>query len=123
MATTLDRSETKILLSQDEVPRRWYNLLADVTEPPAPPLNPETKEPIFVIAKGHNRIDRSEAFNCPHERLLRARNVEAGMRGSKGTTLRMVKVDDRNPARKLRSVTFCQRCDVVMDFEEDTRGA
>lgn len=46
MATTLDRSETKILLPQDEVPRRWYNLLADLPEPPAPPLNPETKEPI-----------------------------------------------------------------------------
>lgn len=37
---------TKILLDENEMPTRWYNILADFPEPLAPPLNPATKEPI-----------------------------------------------------------------------------
>jgi tryptophan synthase beta chain len=37
---------TRILLDENEMPTRWYNILADLPEPLEPPLNPETKEPI-----------------------------------------------------------------------------
>lgn len=37
---------TKILLDENEMPNRWYNILADFPEPLAPPLNPATREPI-----------------------------------------------------------------------------
>jgi tryptophan synthase beta chain len=37
---------TKILLDENEMPTRWYNILADFPEPLAPPLNPATREPI-----------------------------------------------------------------------------
>ena len=38
--------ETRINLSQSEMPRAWYNALPDLPTPLAPPLNPETKEPL-----------------------------------------------------------------------------
>lgn len=36
----------KILLSESEMPTRWYNIQADLPTPLAPPLNPATGEPI-----------------------------------------------------------------------------
>ncbi|MGH3321987.1 MAG: TrpB-like pyridoxal phosphate-dependent enzyme, partial [Streptosporangiaceae bacterium] len=36
---------TKITLDESEIPRRWYNLLADLPAPPPPPLHPATLEP------------------------------------------------------------------------------
>jgi len=38
--------KTKIELTQDELPRKWYNIQADLKEPLPPVLNPATKEPI-----------------------------------------------------------------------------
>jgi tryptophan synthase beta chain len=37
---------TKITLAESELPRRWYNLLADLPAPPPPVLHPGTLEPI-----------------------------------------------------------------------------
>jgi len=36
----------KVMLSPEDIPRKWYNILADLPEPMAPPLNPATQEPI-----------------------------------------------------------------------------
>ncbi|MBE3141703.1 MAG: TrpB-like pyridoxal phosphate-dependent enzyme [Thermoplasmata archaeon] len=36
----------KILLSEDEMPRQWYNIMADMPNKPMPPLHPGTKQPI-----------------------------------------------------------------------------
>jgi len=36
----------KILLSEDEMPTRWYNVLHDVPTPPPPVLHPGTGEPV-----------------------------------------------------------------------------
>jgi len=38
--------KTKIELTQDELPRKWYNIQADLKKPLPPVLNPGTKEPI-----------------------------------------------------------------------------
>ncbi len=38
--------DVKYLLSVDEMPKKWYNILPDLPEPLPPPLNPATKEPI-----------------------------------------------------------------------------
>ena len=40
-----DRIPNKILLDEDEMPTQWYNLVADLPEPPPPPLHPGTLEP------------------------------------------------------------------------------
>jgi len=37
---------TKILLDESELPRRWYNVLADLPSPPPPVLHPGTLQPV-----------------------------------------------------------------------------
>ena len=36
----------KIFLSEDEIPRQWYNIAADLPSPMPPPLHPGTGQPI-----------------------------------------------------------------------------
>jgi tryptophan synthase beta chain len=45
MAAVLPR-RTKFLLSEDRIPRAWYNIAADLPSAPPPPLHPGTHEPI-----------------------------------------------------------------------------
>jgi tryptophan synthase beta chain len=33
-------------MSEKDIPRKWYNVVTDMPNPPAPPLNPGTKQPI-----------------------------------------------------------------------------
>ncbi|MBN2205007.1 MAG: TrpB-like pyridoxal phosphate-dependent enzyme [Thermoleophilia bacterium] len=35
----------KFLLDEERIPKTWYNVVADLPEPPAPPLNPATGQP------------------------------------------------------------------------------
>ena len=37
---------TKFLLSEDRIPRTWYNIVADLPVAPAPVLHPGTGQPI-----------------------------------------------------------------------------
>jgi tryptophan synthase beta chain len=41
-----DNIHTKYILSEDEMPRTWYNIMADMPNPPAPVLHPGTKQPV-----------------------------------------------------------------------------
>jgi len=36
----------KVLLNEEELPKRWYNVLPDLPEPVPPPINPLTKQPV-----------------------------------------------------------------------------
>jgi tryptophan synthase beta chain len=45
LAATMN-AVTKITLEESELPRRWYNLLADLPSPPPPVLHPGTLQPI-----------------------------------------------------------------------------
>lgn len=38
--------QKKITLSENEIPRHWYNIMADMPNKPLPPLHPGTKQPI-----------------------------------------------------------------------------
>lgn len=38
--------ETKIVLSEKEIPMQWYNIMADMPNLPQPPLNHATKKPV-----------------------------------------------------------------------------
>src|SRR5438876_2784106 len=44
--TMPDNVHTKYLLSEDEMPRAWYNIAADLPRPPDPVLHPGTKQPV-----------------------------------------------------------------------------
>ncbi len=39
-------ADKKTLLSESDMPREWYNVVADLPKPPPPPLNPATNEPL-----------------------------------------------------------------------------
>jgi len=41
-----DMETRKIVLSEKEMPRQWYNIQADMPTPMQPPLHPETKKPV-----------------------------------------------------------------------------
>jgi tryptophan synthase beta chain len=36
--------QTKIILDENEMPKRWYNVLPDLPTPLEPPLDPKTRE-------------------------------------------------------------------------------
>src|SRR3989304_6007767 len=38
--------QTKVVLPESERPRKWYNIMADMPNLPAPPLDPVTKGPV-----------------------------------------------------------------------------
>ncbi|HOB21795.1 MAG TPA: TrpB-like pyridoxal-phosphate dependent enzyme, partial [Bacillota bacterium] len=42
----VDSSRTKIVLEEREIPKAWYNIMADMPNLPAPGLHPQTKEPL-----------------------------------------------------------------------------
>jgi len=67
--------EVKVLLDQDEMPRKWYNILPDLPEPLPPPLNPATKEPIkpeelapiFPMSLIKQEMSQDEYIDIPEE--------------------------------------------------------
>jgi pyridoxal-phosphate dependent TrpB-like enzyme len=38
--------QTRILLDEDQIPQKWYNIIADLPSPMDPPLHPATKKPV-----------------------------------------------------------------------------
>lgn len=38
--------QTKVILDEKEMPTKWYNIMADMPNKPAPPLHPGTKQPV-----------------------------------------------------------------------------
>ncbi len=38
--------QTKFILNEKDMPRQWYNIIADLTTPLLPPLHPGTKQPV-----------------------------------------------------------------------------
>ncbi len=38
--------QTKILLTEDQIPTQWYNIIPDLPSPPPPPLHPGTRQPV-----------------------------------------------------------------------------
>jgi tryptophan synthase beta chain len=69
--------ETKIILSEKEMPRQWYNIVADMPNPPKPPLHPGTKQPvgpddlsaIFPMALIGQEVSQERWIDIPEEVL------------------------------------------------------
>ncbi|MEM0449529.1 MAG: TrpB-like pyridoxal phosphate-dependent enzyme [Methanomassiliicoccales archaeon] len=40
------KTDIRVTLDLDDIPKKWYNIVADLPEPLPPPLNPGTKEPL-----------------------------------------------------------------------------
>jgi len=52
-AAKCDNIPYKIYLSEDELPKAWYNVRADMKTKPAPLLNPATNQPVSAEELGH----------------------------------------------------------------------
>ncbi len=67
--------DTKILLPESDLPRQWYNLAADLPEPPPPPLHPATHQPIgpealaplFPMALIKQEVSTDRYIDIPEE--------------------------------------------------------
>ena len=68
----------KIYLSEDEMPRNWYNVRADMTNKPAPLLNPATLKPmtldelsgVFCRELAQQELDDTTAYIPIPEEIL-----------------------------------------------------
>ena len=89
------KKTSKILLSDKEMPRQWYNVVADMPNKPMPPLHPVTREPIgpdalaavFPLEIIKQEVSQERYIDIPDEvldlynafrpsPLFRARNLE-----------------------------------------------
>lgn len=91
-------SETKILLTEKEMPTKWYNIQADMPNLPKPALHPSTKQPvgpedlkpIFPMELIKQEVSRERWIEIPEEvqeiykiwrpsPLIRARRLEKAL--------------------------------------------
>jgi len=69
--------ETKIILSEKEMPRQWYNIMADMPNLPKPPLHPVTQKPagpedlapIFPMSLIEQEMTQERWIDIPEEVL------------------------------------------------------
>ena len=65
----------KIFLSENEIPEKWYNIVADMDNKPLPPLNPATKqvltaedlEPVFAKELIKQEMSQERWIEIPEE--------------------------------------------------------
>lgn len=70
-----DLMYNKIVLDEEEMPKRWYNIQADLPSPLDPPLNPQTKKPatpddmhvIFPMELIMQEVSMQRFIDIPHE--------------------------------------------------------
>jgi tryptophan synthase beta chain len=68
-------TDTKITLPESEIPTHFYNIVADLPSPPAPPIHPGTREPIGpealapIFPQGliAHEVSRERAVEIPDE--------------------------------------------------------
>ncbi len=68
---------TKIVLADNEIPEKWYNIMADMPNLPKPPLHPGTQQPvgpddlsaIFPMALIGQEVSRERWIDIPEEVL------------------------------------------------------
>jgi len=71
----MSSEEVKISLEEKEIPKRWYNIQADMPNPPEPPISPVTKKPaspeelsaIFPPALLEQEMSRQRYIDIPDE--------------------------------------------------------
>jgi tryptophan synthase beta chain len=90
---------TKILLDENDIPKKWYNIQADLKTPMDPPLHPQTRQPIspddlkaiFPMELIKQEVSRDRYISIPSEvreiyriwrpsPLYRARRLEKALK-------------------------------------------
>ena len=62
--------QKRYFLAEEEIPKQWYNIQAEMPNKPLPPLNPSTKEPmraedlypIFARELCHHEMNQTDAW-------------------------------------------------------------
>src|SRR5210317_2331615 len=70
-------NNNKILLEESEIPTQWYNVVADLPEPPPPALHPGTRQPataedfapLFPMALIQQEVSQERYIDIPGEVL------------------------------------------------------
>ena len=56
----MSTKQKRFILPEDEIPKYWYNIQADMKTKPMPPLNPKTKEALTsFLSLPKNFADRN----------------------------------------------------------------
>ncbi len=66
----MSNRQKRFILPEDEIPKYWYNIQADMVNKPMPPLNPATKEPlkpedlypIFAKELCHQELNQTDTW-------------------------------------------------------------
>ena len=66
----MSNKQKRFFLSEDDIPKYWYNIQADMKNKPLPPLNPATKEalkpedlfPIFAHELARQELNQTDAW-------------------------------------------------------------
>lgn len=66
----MSTKQKRFILPEDEIPKYWYNIQADMKTKPMPPLNPKTKEalkpedlyPIFAKELCKQELNQTDAW-------------------------------------------------------------
>ena len=66
----MSKKQKRFILPEDEIPKYWYNIQADMKTKPLPPLNPATKKPltpedlysIFAKELCHQELNQTDAW-------------------------------------------------------------
>ena len=117
----------KIYLSEDELPRNWYNVRADMTNKPAPLLNPGTLQPMTAEELGHvfcdelvkQELDDTTAyFDIPQE-------IQDFYNISRTTLIKWIRTEniptiDVGRAKRVRKDVFDDVLRLKRNVEEDT---
>ncbi|MBQ0011119.1 MAG: TrpB-like pyridoxal phosphate-dependent enzyme [Clostridiales bacterium] len=66
----MNKEPVRIILSEDELPRQWYDIRSDMVNKPAPYLNPATKEPLtfedLTAIFGEEVVRQELSFDKPY---------------------------------------------------------
>ena len=96
---------TKIFLSEQDLPRQWYNIVADLPKPMPPVLHPGTKQPVtpddfaplFPMELIKQEASRERWIDIPDEILNRVSRVNIATRDY---------ANDRNATTAIALITF-----------------
>ncbi len=66
----MSKKQKRYFLSENDIPRYWYNIQADMKNKPLPPLNPQTKQPlkpedlypIFAKELCHQELNQTDTW-------------------------------------------------------------
>ena len=79
----MSNKQKRFILPEDEIPKYWYNIQADMKNKPMPPLNPATREPlkpedlypIFAKELCHQELNQTDTWIEIPEEVRRCTSI------------------------------------------------